>query len=366
MKLKLYTDLSLLDKGKPVELLIPFIGNFEEKPGSVTYGRFDDYLKNGKEFLELTTLEECDACLLPIFYDVINDQAKFEKEIEPFVKYVESSNKKVLVFVGHDTLDLDIKIKNAIIFNSAISKSKQPKNVHPWPHFFEDFLEKYNDGVLTIRPKASKPVIGFCGYAPPLNTTMGKEKVLGMIRLIGNYMGIMQKFPVKVAHSYRARAIIGLQRSKKVVQNFRLKSNFAFGPDGLNTGNIAEDNYNFRKKFVDNIIESDYTICIRGYGNNSIRFFETLCCGRIPIFLDTDSTVPFENVIDWKSLCVWVEEKDIDNIGDIVADFHNSISEEDFKALQKKLRGIWEEYLTPTGFFKRLGTYINEESLVEN
>ena len=105
MKLKLYTDLSLLDKGKPVELLIPFIGNFDEKPDSVTYGRFDNYLKEGKEFIELTSLEECDACLLPIFYDVIHNQEKFEKDIASFVKYVESSNKKVLVFVGHDTLD---------------------------------------------------------------------------------------------------------------------------------------------------------------------------------------------------------------------------------------------------------------------
>ncbi|OUJ73972.1 exostosin domain-containing protein [Hymenobacter crusticola] len=364
MKLKLYTDLSLLDKGKPVELLIPFIGNFEEKPGSVTYGRFDKFLQEGKNFLELTTLEECDACLLPIFYDVIENQAAFEKNIESFVKRVESSNKKVLVFVGHDTLDLNIKIKNAIIFNSAISKSKQPKNVFPWPHFFEDFLEKYSSGVLEIRPKGSKPVVGFCGYAPPLNTTMGKEKILGMVRLIGNYMGIMQKFPVKVAHSYRARAIIGLQKSKKVVNNFRLKSNFAFGPDGLNTGAAAESPEEFRKKYVENIMESDYTLCIRGYGNNSVRFFETLCCGRIPIFLNTDSTLPFEEIIDWRSLCVWVEEKDIDRIGDIVADFHNNISEEDYKNLQKKLRGIWEEYMAPTGFFKKISLFINEKNLV--
>jgi len=353
-----------LDKGKPVELLIPFIGNFADKPGSVTYGRFDKYLKEGKEFIELTTLEECDACVLPIFYDVIDDQAAFEKSIEPFIKRVESSNKKILIFVGHDTLNLNINVKNAILFNSAISKSKQPKNVFPWPHFFEDFLEKYSGGVLHTRPKGEKPVVGFCGYAPPLNTTMGKEKILGMIRLLGNYMGIMQKFPVKVAHSYRARAIIGLQKSKRIINNFRLKSNFAFGPDGLNTGATAESPEEFRKKYVENIIDSDYTLCIRGYGNNSVRFFETLCCGRIPIFLDTDSTLPFEDVIDWRSLCVWVDEKDIDKISDIVADFHNNISDKDYQELQKKLRNIWEEYMAPTGFFKKLGVYLNEEHLV--
>lgn len=128
----------------------------------------------------------------------------------------------------------------------------------------------------------------------------------------------------------------------------------------MNTGKTAESNEEFRNKFVENIIESDYTLCVRGLGNNSVRFFETLCCGRIPVFVNTDSTLPFDNLIDWKSLCVWVEEKDIDNIAAAVVEFHNNISEEEFLNLQEKLREIWEEYLTPIGFFKRLGFFIDQ------
>ena len=359
-KLKLYTDLSLLDKGQPVELLIPFIGNFEADAESIRHGRYDDFLSAGKSFLELTSIEECDACLLPIFYDVIDDQEKFEQGIAGFIAEVEKSGKKVLIFVGHDVLEINIPVKNAIIFNSAISKSKQAGNVYPWPHFFEDFLEKYNGGKLKLRSKGVKPVVGFCGYAPPLNIKMGREKIVGITKLLANYAGILQRYPDRISHSYRARAIIGLQKATTIIPNFRLKGNFAFGPQGLNTGNTVESDEEFRNKFVENIVESDYTLCVRGLGNNSVRFFETLCCGRIPVFVNTDSTLPFDNLLNWKNLCVWVEEKDIDNIAAAVAEFHSNISEKEFLDLQKKLREVWEEYLTPIGFFKRLGFFIDQ------
>ena len=368
MKLKLYTDLSFLPIGNPIELLIPFIGLYdkEDEPGAIKHGRFTEYLAIGQSFFELTSIEECDVCVLPVFYEVIENQKAFEKKIEPFIKRVEAHNKKILIFVGHDVLNINIPVKNAIIFNSAISKSSQSDNVFPWPHFFEDFLEKYNDGKLSLREKSPKPVVGFCGYAPPLNVKMGREKIVGMIKLATNYMGLLQKYPNRISHSYRARSIVGLKKSKKIVQNFKLKSNFAFGPQGLNSGNVNESNTDFRKKFVENILESDYTLCIRGLGNNSIRFFETICCGRIPVFVNTDSTLPFEDIIDWKSLCVWVEERDIDRIGDVVAEFHNNISNEDFIELQIKLRSIWEEYLSPVGFFKHLTYYTQQPTATIN
>ncbi|HEX8427263.1 exostosin domain-containing protein [Hymenobacter sp.] len=361
MKLKLHTDLSLLDKGYPIELLIPFIGTFnkEDESGAVRQGRFDEYQRVGKEFIELTSIEECDACLLPIFYDVQFDQAGFEKKIAPFIQKVESHNKKILIFVGHDVLHINVPVKNAILFNSAISKSSQLKNVHSWPHFFEDFLEKYNGGKPRPRKKSSKPVIGFCGYAPPLNIKMSREKVITSLKLAANYAGILQRFPERISHSYRARSIIGLQKSNRIIPNFKLKSNFAFGPTGgLNTGNTTESNFDFRKNFVENILGSDYTLCIRGIGNNSVRFFETLCCGRIPVFVDTDSALPFDNIINWKEFCVWVEEKDVDKIAEKVEEYHNNISEEEFLALQVKARKVWEDYLSPIGFFNKIHLFL--------
>ncbi|NML66653.1 exostosin family protein [Hymenobacter sp. RP-2-7] len=360
-KFKLYTDLSLLKIGRYVQMLIPFMSDDIAKQESriVEAGRFDDYIKFGRNFIELTSIEECDACLLPIYYDLSANRRSFEESIQDFLDKVGKANKKLLIFAGHDVANVAITIKNSIVFTSAIDKSSQANNEQSWPHFFEDFLKKYTEGNIIPRSRGITPVIGFCGYAPPLNVSFGKEKIISGIKLITNYLGLIQKYPDKISHSYRARAIIGLQRSSKIAPNFVLKSNFAFGPSGLNSGKVTESNADFRRIFVENILNSDYTLCVRGIGNNSIRFFETICCGRIPVFVDTDSVLPYDSVINWRELCVWVAEKDVDRIDEVVANFHRSISDEDFIALQKRLRNVWEEYLSPTGFFKNLHLLIN-------
>ena len=344
-----------------VQMLIPFIENDTQKNevNFIEQGRFDDYIEFGNKFIELTGIYECDVCLLPIIYELSMNRRSFEQEIAAFIARCEASGKKIIIFSGHDVMDVQINIKNSVVFNSALDKSNQPHNEQSWPHFFEDFLRKYPNGNVEPRNKGGKPVVGFCGYAPPLNVSMSKGKIISILKLVANYAGLIKKFPERASHSYRARAIIGLQNSNKINTNFRLKSNFAFGPSGLNTGNTNESNADFRKNFVDNILDSDYTLCVRGIGNNSIRFFETLCCGRIPVFVNTDSCLPFDSVINWKNLCVWVEEKDIDRVGDIVAEFHSRISNDEFIELQKKLRETWEEYLSPLGFFKNIALLIN-------
>ena len=359
-KLKVYTDLSLLHIGEPVQMLMPFMpaSIVAQETNVIEAGRYDDYLSKGKDLIQLTPIEDCDVCLLPVYYELANNRSEFEKRIAPFLAQVSKHSKKLLIFAGHDVKNVNINIPNTVIFNSAVDKSTKASNHYSWPHFFEDFVQKYNGGQLTVRRKGAKPVVGFCGYAPPLNIGFGREKIISTLKLGLNYMGLIQLLSQKVSHSYRARAIIGLQKSHSITTNFRLKSTFAFGPSGLNTGNTAESNVAFRRSFVDNIMESDYTLCVRGIGNNSIRFFETICCGRIPVFVNTDSVLPFDHLIDWKKLCVWVEEKDIDRIGDFVADFHQRISEEEFMARQQQMRAIWEEYFSPTGFFKNTGSFI--------
>lgn len=362
MKLKIYTDMDLIKIGHPVHMLIPFIGtvDYENAAGHVMAGRFDEYEKVGKDFFEFTSIENCEVCLLPVIYQTGADNESFLKKIQPFLDKVNLSGKRLLVFAGYDVGDTQINSPNAIIFNSAVYKSSQPANVYAWPHFFEDYIGRYKEGKLTYLKKSQIPLVGFCGYVPPFGIKIGKEKIISLVKLIANYLGVIKRYPDKSSHSYRARAVIALKRSRQVITNFRIKRVFSFGPTGmLNTGKTTESNESFRLNFINNILESDYTLCVRGLGNNSVRFFETLCCGRIPVFINTDSALPFDHIINWKELCVWVEEKDIDKVAKIVSEYHKKITEEDFEALQQKLRNIWEEYLSPVGFFKHIGLFIH-------
>jgi hypothetical protein len=63
-------------------------------------------------------------------------------------------------------------------------------------------------------------------------------------------------------------------------------------------------------------------------------------------------------VIPWREICVWVEARDIDEIGDRVLDFHRAACGDRFVALQHACRSYWERYLSPLGFFSNLHRYL--------
>ena len=106
-----------------------------------------------------------------------------------------------------------------------------------------------------------------------------------------------------------------------------------------------------RREYVQNMVDSDYVLCARGGGNFSYRLYETLSCGRIPVFVDTDCVLPLESAIDWKGTCVWVDESDLNEIGSRVAAFHAALTPAEFADRQRACRRLWETHLSPQGFF---------------
>jgi hypothetical protein len=109
-----------------------------------------------------------------------------------------------------------------------------------------------------------------------------------------------------------------------------------------------------RQRFAGNILGNDYTLCVRGAGNFSTRFYETLSAGRIPLMIDTRCVLPFADRIDWQRHCVIVAERDIDRAGEILAEFHAGLSPEAFRRLQVENRRLWEEWLEPFSFLRRV------------
>lgn len=115
-----------------------------------------------------------------------------------------------------------------------------------------------------------------------------------------------------------------------------------------------------REQFVRNLVESDYALCVRGAGNFSYRLYEALSCGRIPVFIDTDCVLPFEDAIDWRRLCVWVESTDIDTLDRKIVEFHDALDEAAFQQRQLECRRTWEEWRSPSGFHRHLLEGIRE------
>ncbi|WP_157202478.1 exostosin domain-containing protein [Marinilabilia salmonicolor] len=105
--------------------------------------------------------------------------------------------------------------------------------------------------------------------------------------------------------------------------------------------------------FYNNIRDSDYVLCIRG-GDFSVRIYESLAMGRIPVFINTDCILPYDHLIDWKSHVVWIDERDLSKADEILADFHSSIHPDDFIRMQVDNRELWKKYLSLSGFYDHL------------
>ena len=107
-------------------------------------------------------------------------------------------------------------------------------------------------------------------------------------------------------------------------------------------------------EYYDNLLQSDYVLCVRGAGNFSVRFYETLMMGKIPIFVNTDCLLPLADEIDWKKHVVWVEWDERHLIASKVLDFHQNISPEAFVELQLQNRKLWKEQLTVGHYLQKL------------
>ena len=72
------------------------------------------------------------------------------------------------------------------------------------------------------------------------------------------------------------------------------------------------------------------------------------------MFINTKCALPFADQIDWRRHCVWVEEADQSRVAEILLDFHGRLGPEDFKQMQLANRKLWEEWLEPLSFHRRV------------
>jgi hypothetical protein len=154
----------------------------------------------------------------------------------------------------------------------------------------------------------------------------------------------------------RARVLRALRRSPLIEDHFIIRNDYRAGVRS------SEDRSNpfhpTRLEFVRAIHDCDYTLCVRGGGNFSVRLYETLNLGRIPIFIDTDCILPYDFVLDWRQFCCWIDEGEIPHIAEKVADFHASLTPDDFIDRQKACRAVWEQWCSDTGFHRHFHEHL--------
>jgi hypothetical protein len=203
--------------------------------------------------------------------------------------------KTVYIFLITDSCDSFIIPKNIKLYRTSLLKSHKADNEYILPYIWEGF-EQFHPLELI-----EKPIVGFCGLVSP----------------------------------YRLKTIQLIQQDNRIISNFILRDHFWGGKP--HDTEIVKD-------FLDNMKSSHFNICNRGAGNFSMRFYQTLSCGRIPILLNTDMLLPYEDEINWNEIIIMAdkEEELIDKILDC-----------DIIKRQIRCREIYDIYFAGTKFLDR-------------
>jgi hypothetical protein len=275
-------------------------------------------------------IEEADLAVWSNEYDG-------REEALDFVRRAHAGNLSTLLFDSSDNHFVPRPPdEQAVVWRSAIYADRMQTWERAMPAPCED-LWSSRGGESVYREKTQKPSIGFCGYISPLWKNLAR-----MIR--GDYEKAR-------GHIVRRRALNAFKGASRARRDFVERPNYFGGAlvANLDPAFTAQ----IREQFVANIIDNDYTLCARGAGNFSIRFYEALSAGRIPLLVNTRCVLPFADQIDWKRHCLIVEESDIPQLPDRLAEFHDSLSPEAFRAMQEANRNLWKEWLEPLAFTRR-------------
>jgi len=286
--------------------------------------------------------EEADFVLLPHDYRLVG----VKKDYLNFVVGVANDHQKKILVIAYNDSSKEIDLPNAIILRTSKYKTTLKENEFIIPPIVDDLL---SGSVVSVRHKSKKPVIGFVGWGAFSSL---KQKLKIVSRGLAIDAQAVFSFDKNIEARkpgllFRRKAIKVLLPSEKVVANFVVRKTFSG-----NVKTIELDPALARKEYIKNTVNSDFILCSRGDGNYSMRFYEALSAGRVPVLIDTDLALPLENKIDYDNFVLRVPMSGIGSVDSIVADFYSKISDQEFTAMQLAARQTFENHLNFESFFR--------------
>ena len=215
--------------------------------------------------------------------------------------YAEIKDKTVYIFLVSDTVSNFAIPENVRLYRTSLYKSQQSENEHILPYIWEN--------IAAPPPPlecGEMPVIGFCG----LNS------------------------------SFRRATLKAFQEDHNIECDFIIRKKFWGGRP--HDPQLVSD-------FTANMVNSHFNICNRGAGNFSMRFYQTLSCGRIPVLLNTDMVLPLAEEIDWENLIVL--STTAKELPEKLLAYWNT---KDVVEMQTKCKEVYDKHFLGTTFIDRV------------
>lgn len=335
---KLYFEKSLLDNSYRSEVF-PLLKPFLKGRNYTDEDRISDYGVSESDFLFVKSVREADVIILPMSLNFYVYHGK-RKLIENYI--YSNKDKKILSFMSGDYGVRFPFFSNLNILRSSGYKGKA--NTYGMPVFIEDAGTKYN---ISIDKKINEiNTIGFCGQS---DRSFSKF-VFDWIRILRrNFLGFIfdsyEKEKLFSSRNYRYEILKNLKAILPTRVNFVERKKYRAGAVS------TEFRQKTTEEYFDNMNNSRYVVCMRGGGNFSVRLYETLCSGRIPIYFHSDDNLPFLKDEFWKSNTIWINNEDIKLIDKRISSFESSRKMEE---VGHQNRLYWSRNLTLDGYFKRI------------
>ena len=345
--LRVFTDLNHYNSDNRVylaDILRPFLPSNR----FIEFGIDEDLIKL------VDHIEDSDICLLPMAWNYYLNTNQINKAKE-LIKKAQTGSKKILVSVMGDYFISLPNFDHIIGMYCSTYLSKSTDKTFPLPVIIQDPFSFLEIGAINLREFNEEPSVGFCGQSDPsiIISSIKMAKLAWQNIKFNLHLSQYYPGPIIPPTYLRKKLLDIMDKTDKVDTEFIRRDRYQAGES--KKGNSFQQ---VRKEFYKNIENTDYTLCIRGTGNFSARIYETLALGRIPIFINTDCMLPFNDVIDWKKHVIWIEQREISEIATKIRNFHNGLTQDSFISLQIKNRKLWEEYFSFPGFIKNLTSHL--------
>jgi hypothetical protein len=360
------------NRAQLADLLRPF---WKDEPFSDEQ-RLQMYGLSIRDFCLAERIEQADIAVLPMTWNHYLARRQVPLALD-FIQAARRADRPIISYVsGDEGVTVPSGFDDVYVVRASGFQTRKRERQIAQPVFFDDPAHRYPDlfrldsapsrargpwSVVSSQSSVvSSPSVGFCGQAGfnPVNLLVDLSRCL--CRNGTYHLGFRREEPQPLCppRLLRTRAIHALSRSSSVRTRFILRTRYRAGAvEGFSREQTT-------RAFYENVAQTDYTLCVRGGGNFSKRFYETLAMGRIPVLLDTDCLLPFEDVLPWDDFIVRVPQAELPSLPEKVAEHFTRHGSAGLAHFKRKCRQLWKEFLTFGGFHRHLVRMIlasNEE-----
>ena len=234
-----------------------------------------------------------------------------------------------------------------IVFASSVYQTPGETNI-PLPSWLYDIGQS-----VTPISKPAQPNITFRGntkYSGLISNLMGALPIpdawmhrMASDRWLNRKLAL--RFRFGIARLLRQRVVRHVGEADNVVSDLvELGNYFSF---------TEAEQVAAKASYLRSIQEHAYVLCIRGDTNGDYRTYEVLSAGRIPVIIDTKLQFPALEGMEWSDFALVVPLAELRNIGQLIEDFHDRLTDSAFRHKCRLARTAFEQLL-PERYIDRI------------